>query len=322
MSERRDSDEKERLLDGILGLGRESARKSYYPELQKTIAELKEAEKQVKEINENLENIVEQRTAELENTYDQLIEARSRLLKSEKLTGLAELTARVAHELSTPLGMAVTGFSRLEELLADGCVDEDISGLFSLVHRNLERASVLIKSFQNLAADQASDLRREFLLNEILDEVSVTMGGQLAKTRQKIFIDCPEGILIDGYPGAFVHIFTNLIANSRKHGYPDKSHGRIQISVSPQLENVTITYSDDGCGMDDETMKYVFEPFFTTRRDEGNTGLGMSLVYNLVTTTLGGSLNLESSPGNGVRMVFELPLVSPERGSVSPFYPG
>ena len=269
------------------------------------ITEIVKAEKRVRELNEHLEEKIRQRTDELEELYD-------RLFRTERLTDLAENTARVAHEINTPIGIARTAFSRIEEIMLPSGLSDEAQTLVRMISRNLERAAVLIKSFKQLSADQADESRRRYNLKTILRETSVTMGSEIERARQKIAVNCPDDIMMDGYPGAITTIFTNLISNSREHGYPCGEKGLISINVSCDEDGVAVTYSDDGIGMDEVTVKKAFETFYTTRREDGNTGLGMSLVYNLVTRSLGGTIALASKEGEGITVTMRLPLTAPE----------
>ncbi len=163
--------------------------------------------------------------------------------------------------------------------------------------------------------DQASSERRRFDLREYLDEVLLSLGPKLKRTPHKVTLDCPPNLVLDSYPGALAQIVTNLLTNSLLHAFPGGRAGRITLSAARHGEDVRLVYADDGVGIPPEHLGRVFDPFFTTRRGQGGSGLGMHIVYNLVTRMLGGTIDLASPPGEGTRVTVTFPAAARTAGA-------
>jgi signal transduction histidine kinase len=260
--------------------------------------------------------------AEVDLAVDRLRDTQERLVQNEKMASLGALVAGVSHEINTPIGIGVTAASTLaqlgrgiEEKRAAGTLTPADAAEFAALARessqmilaNLQRASELIQSFKQVAVDQASSERRRFDLREYLDEVLLSLGPKLKRTPHVVALDCEENIVLDSYPGAFAQIVTNLVSNSLLHGYAEGQRGRIGIRATRLAEGVRLEYSDDGAGIAPEHLPRVFDPFFTTKRGQGGSGLGMHIVYNLVTRMLGGTIDLASQPGQGTRVTVTVP---------------
>jgi signal transduction histidine kinase len=173
---------------------------------------------------------------------------------------------------------------------------------------NLNRAADLVYSFKQIAADQASGERRKFELKGWLHELLTSLGPMLRRAGHEMSVECPEDIVVDSYPGALVQVITNLISNARDHAFPDGRKGNLSLKVMRLAgERVRISFSDNGVGIPSEHRPKVFDPFYTTGRDRGSTGLGLHIIYNLVTGTLGGRIDLESAPGAGTTIRIEIP---------------
>ncbi len=264
--------------------------------------------------------------------------ARETLAKNEKLAALGGLVAGVAHEVNTPLGVAVTAASLHDEALKNILAAfekkqlttkkfEDFLGqsseVMALVMRNLQRAAALISTFKQVSGDQTSDLRRRFRLRqyigEVIDSLSPTIRGRQIRIETE-----GDDVEVDGYPGAIAQIATNLIMNALTHAFPGKDeNGSIRISVARlEDEMVCIAYRDDGVGMDAEVLRKVFDPFFTTKRGQGGTGLGMTIVHNLVVDRLGGTIDIRSQLNDGVKIEIVLPVVSPGGTQSAPRFQG
>lgn len=287
------------------------------------ITELRVVQDQLRDLNRDLEEKVEDRTIELKNSIERLENTQNQLIQSEKMAALGDLVAGVAHEINTPVGISVTGISYLEEKLRE--IDRKVENgelrksdfdKFLAVAReatsssmlNLHRAAELIGNFKQVAADQASGQKRNINLGQYIDEILLSLRSKYKRTKHKISISCPDDLLLNTYPGAFMQIFSNLILNSLIHGFEGIEMGHIDIGAEVTDENIIIRYTDDGKGMSEQNLGKVFEPFFTTKRGEGGTGLGMSIVYNLVSSRLGGTISCSSVEGQGTAFTIQLPL--------------
>jgi signal transduction histidine kinase len=273
-------------------------------------------------LNTGLEQRVEERTRELERSLDRLRETQNQLVEKEKMAALGALVAGIAHEINTPLGVGVTASSflkqRTEEVRgvreADGLSKPELDEFMKtaidscdIISRNLERAHRLIRSFKQLAMDQSSDETRRFGIAGYLRDIVISLDPELKGRAAEISLDCDEKIEMEGVPGLLAQVFTNLIMNSLIHGFAHGSGGRISISVSRQEGMIHIIYSDNGRGMEPETLKHLYEPFYTTRRGQGGSGLGMNIVYTIVTRKFGGTIHAESAAAGGVRYEIRLP---------------
>ena len=257
-----------------------------------------------------------------EGALDDLLAAQDRVIQAEKLASLGRLVAGVAHEINTPLGIAVSMASlfseRIDELAADfgagrlrrSAMDRFIAGAregCDLLIANLRRADDLVHSFKQVAADQASDERRWFELGGWLSEIVLSLGPVWRKEEHRVEVVCPEPIELDGYPGAISQIVTNLVMNSVVHGFDPGRSGTMTITARSWGDIVELRYTDNGKGIAPEARDRVFDPFFTTRRGSGSTGLGLHIIYNLVAGKLGGSVDLESEEGRGVQFILRFP---------------
>ena len=179
-----------------------------------------------------------------------------------------------------------------------------------MIVKNLARAAELIQSFKQVAVDQTSSERRHFDLRAYIDETLLSLQPRLKKLPYEVHIECDVDVRIDGYPGAFSQVLTNLILNSVTHAFEGQGHGEIHIHAQRVDDEVHLRYEDDGIGMRSEHRKRIFDPFFTTKRGQGGSGLGMHIVYNLVTRTMGGSITLPST-SKGIAFDIRFPLRAP-----------
>src|SRR5215217_7357553 len=256
-------------------------------------------------------------------TLAELRETQSNLIQAEKLASLGQLVAGVAHEVNTPLGVALTTatalereVTRLEGQVLSGRVSKtEFNGTMArltegskLLLSNLTRAIDLVYSFKQVAVDQASGERRRFDLRSWLEELLTSLGPLLRKGGHEVAVDCSPDLELDSYPGSLGQVLTNLIMNAVVHAYPQGRAGRLTISVTQRSRRaIRIVFTDDGQGIAPEHLGKIFDPFFTTGRDRGSTGLGLHIVYNLVTAKLQGSIAVESEPGAGTRFTIDLP---------------
>ena len=258
----------------------------------------------------------------LEESLDKLHRTQKEMIHSAKMAALGDLVAGVAHEVNTPIGVCVTASSflaertrQLRDLYEKGEMKRsDLEKYLTLAEEssasvltNLERAAELVQSFKKVAADQSSEEKRSFELKSYLEQILVSLRPQFKRTPHTVHMDCPEGLTLDSYPGAIMQIVTNLIMNSLIHGFADGLPGEIFINVESVADAVALSYRDTGVGMDKEQKDRIYDPFYTTKRGSGGTGLGMNIVYNLVTQTLKGSILLETSPGQGAVFLLTLP---------------
>lgn len=291
------------------------------------VTEAEQARQALQALNASLEARVDQRTAELRETLARLQRTQDELVRSEKLAALGALVAGVAHELNTPIGNAVTVASTIEELTAR--LTEDVltgslrrstldTFLGSMRHaadlltRNLERTRALVASFRQMAVQRATDRRQIFDLDEVIRELVATLTQALKDAPARIELDLIS-VRMDAYRGPIEQILTHLIENAMLHAFAGRKDGCVTISLSQHADaSVRLCCRDDGCGMDEETQRRIFDPFFTTRFGRGGSGLGMHVVYTLVTQTLGGHIEVSSTPGAGSCFTISLPLVAPQ----------
>ena len=256
-----------------------------------------------------------------------LRETQNSLIEAEKLAALGRLVAGVAHEVNNPVGISLTVASSLErktalftaevargDLRRSSLTDflgaaRDASG--QLV-ANLNRAAELITSFKQVAADRNYSDQRTFDLGDLTEQVVLSLRPGLRKHRLTLAVDCEPNLTMNSYPGPYGQVLTNLFLNSVAHAFPEGRAGTVDIKVrGAGPDYVEIIFADDGCGMSLDVRRRAFDPFFTTRRDQGGTGLGLHIVYSIVTNRLGGRLDLDSEPGRGTRVHMVLPRVAP-----------
>ncbi|HAT51145.1 MAG: CHASE domain-containing protein [Nitrospirae bacterium] len=245
------------------------------------------------------------------------------LIQTEKMAGLGNMVAGVAHEINTPIGIGVTATSELSERTHNfanmvhtcGITEEELEDYLTstnrltyLIQSNLERSAELIRSFKSVAVDQSCESKRGFKVKQCVESTVTTLLHEFKHTQLIIVVSCPDDLEMKSYPGAMTQIILNLLNNSRIHGYPEGSPGKIKLEFSSDHESLLFTYQDDGRGMTDIERQRIYEPFFTTNRDHGGSGLGMHVVYNLVTQTLAGTITCVSSPGEGVLFKIVLPI--------------
>lgn len=268
-----------------------------------------------------------QEIAERKLFEEQLLKTRNELVQSEKMASLGRLVAGFAHELNTPIGVAVGSASALQDnvqcinkLLEQEEVDEEellenletVKEAASLTLSNLKRAANLVKSFKRTAVDQTSDQIRRFEVKALIEDVINMLQNRFKRTAIQIQVDCPTELVIKSMPGALEQILTNLLMNSLIHGFDDgKNAGNINIKVQFEENNLHLEYSDTGKGIEPENLEKIFEPFFTTYRAQGGSGLGMYICYNLIITQLNGTITCESTPGKCIVFRIDYPIDLP-----------
>jgi signal transduction histidine kinase len=293
-------------------------------------SELETTHREINELNASLERKVARRTDELaaknealSRTLADLADAQKQLAEAEKHAALNQLVAGVAHEVGTPLGVAITGASHLLDELTqvrrraeshasrDGELELHLASAIQTVgitQNNLQRAASMVRSFKQIAVDQGSEARRRFNVHEYVSDVLLSLRPRLKRCSQAVELDCPPDLDVDGYPGALSQVVTNLVINAQVHAYPNDESGTIRIAAKRNGVRWSLTFSDDGKGIAPEHLPQIFEPFFTTRRGHGGSGLGLHIVHNLVTQTMRGRIHCTSRLGEGTAFVIDLPL--------------
>lgn len=285
----------------------------------------------VREMNDSLDQMVRARTKQLEEsnqelvqTLKQLQETKKQLVESEKMAALGSLVAGIAHEINTPLGVSVTAASYLKDhaekfnvKIKNNKVKQNELETYlnksieaaSIILKNLQRAAELIHGFKQIAVDQTSDQNRQFDVEEYIKEIIFSLGPKLRNSKVKVTVDCPSGIIVLSSPGAFSHIFTNLITNTLLHAFTSDSVGQINIYVELIESNkLKIVFKDNGIGIEPDNLKSIFDPFFTTKRGAGGSGLGLHILYNTVTQSLNGQVTCESTLGVGTAFTIIVPV--------------
>lgn len=290
-------------------------------QLEKEVEQRLKAEKRTQLLNEQLEQRVNQRTQalsqsndELQQTLSVLKQTQSQLLENEKMASLGGLVAGVAHEVNTPIGIVLTAISFMKDRCSNIIKTLDNQSLtakelrlftqeleqgFELSLKNISRAVELIESFKLIAVDSVVDDAREINLKQYLQDILRSLKPKIKSTNITIQLDCPENITIFSYPGAIAQITNNLVINSFLHAFKSQAIGTIFITVQQHENAITLIYGDDGCRLDNESKTHLFEPFYTTKRGEGGSGLGAHIVYNLVTQRLKGNIELITKQEKG-----------------------
>src|SRR6202022_3332784 len=225
------------------------------------------------------------------------------------------LVAGVAHEVNNPVGISLTVASALERKTAIFSAEVERGELrrstlndylntsrdaSSQLVSNLNRAAELIQSFKQVAADRNYSDQRSFDLADLTEQVVMSLRPGLRKQNLTLNVECQPNLTMNSYPGPYGQVVANLFLNSVAHGFPDGKGGIVKIRVQAAgSDEVIIFFSADGCGMSLHGKRNSFDPFFTTRRDQGHTGLGLHIVHTIVTNCLGGRLRLDSEPGKG-----------------------
>ncbi|HYE51610.1 MAG TPA: HAMP domain-containing sensor histidine kinase [Azospirillaceae bacterium] len=271
----------------------------------------------------------EERRARAEEALAELARTREQVLAQERMASLGSMVAGITHDVSTPLGLVMTGAGELAAQtdavrrgIAEGRLKkseleaylQQVQDLAAAIGFNGERAAGLIDSFKAVSVDQASSGRRSFGLADYIDDVVTSLAPTLKRHGHAVRVDCPAGIVVDGYPGCFAQVLTNLVMNSVVHAYPDGRAGTLSITVERMGEGaVRLTYADDGRGIPRELWGRVFDPFFTTRRGSGGSGVGLHMVHRIVTEAMGGTVELGEAAGGGARFTLAFPLSAPAR---------
>jgi two-component system NtrC family sensor kinase len=276
-----------------------------------------------KELLESGFQLIQKQNVDLERMMETLKGTQDDLVQKEKMASLGNLVAGIAHEINTPIGICLTAITNLhyqykglEKKIADNtasdkhlnCFFEDVDEACTIIESNTLRAAKLINSFKEIAVDQSSEASREIDMKEYIDEILLSMRPILKKLPHKILIECPDNFMVETMPGAISQVLTNMINNSMIHGLSDMEKGFIEITVYKENDCFALCYQDNGKGLNDDEIKMLFEPFYTTKRGSGGSGLGTHLIYNLVTSTLNGKITVQSELNKGLRYNLLIPM--------------
>jgi PAS domain S-box-containing protein len=262
-----------------------------------------------------------------EAALQNLRETQSFLIEAEKHAALGRLVAGVAHEINNPVGTSLTIASALELKtaafalkVAQGNLKRSSMNEFLQTSReassqlvaNLNHAAELIQSFKQVATDRNYSNQRIFDLGDLTEQIVMSLRPGLGKQHLTLNVECQRDLTMNSFPGPYGQVLTNLFLNSVAHAFPDGKGGILDIKVRASgHDKVEVIFSDEGCGMSLGVKRQAFDPFFTTRRNQGSTGLGLHIVHNIVTNCLGGRLNLDSKTGEGTKITIVLPRVAP-----------
>ena len=267
--------------------------------------------------NSKLEDIVFSQYQELQNQYKYIIE-------KEKIASLGVLVAGVAHEINTPLGTSITSASYIDDVvtrlislyeakeLSETDFIQSLTDLkksSELLNSNLNRSLKLVRQFKTIATNQNTERITSFNLANEIQHVIDSLAPVLRRNNTSVQLLLNDDIEMSSYQGALTQIFTNLIMNSLHHAFTNIQGGEISIKAHVDGNLIRISYKDNGKGLDTETMQHIFEPFYTTRSSEENSGLGMFIVHNLITQTLSGTIHCESKSGHGILFTITLPKI-------------
>ncbi len=279
------------------------------------ISEKKELEFQLYERNAALD----ESNSNLENMLENLKQTQDKLVESEKMASLGSLVAGVAHEINTPVGVGLMGITQfieetnsIQKRYQNGELTEQMfeeflacaTELSDIVNKNLDRTAHLIRGFKQIAVDQTSEEDRNINLKDYIEEVIFSLTSVTRKANTSIAVECADHYNVITNPGLISQVLTNLIVNSINHGFCHQDKGNITIQVQELANNgFKLIYKDDGSGINKENLPKIFNPFFTTNRANGGTGLGLNVTYNIVTNALGGSIECHSQENQGVEFI-------------------
>lgn len=300
--------------------------------IEQQLQKNEQTELEIKQLNQNLELTIAERTQALRAANQELLDTlatlhqyQQQIVETEKMASLGQMVAGIAHEVNTPIGLGVTASTLLQDKLTDiesafeqkaltasqlaRFLAESKENL-NIIYRNLERAAGLISSFKQVAVDQSHESMREVSIQQLINEVLLSLRPNIKKTLHHIRVDCPEDLVIFSKPGPLNQILINLIMNSLQHAFPDGVAGEIMIKAYTEQGRFILLYQDNGQGVPEPIRKRIFDPFVTSKRGQGGSGLGLHLVYNLVTQALKGQIKLETTLGAGVQVTMSFPLKS------------
>ena len=276
-----------------------------------------------------LQTLVDERTAALreardqaEQSLDALRRTQDQLVAAEKLAALGQLVAGVAHEINTPVGVALTAASHLRERAVENAaaldsgritrrqlaqLQADLQEGCELILASLQRTGQLVASFKRVAVDRSEEPASRFRADELASEIEATLQPACQRGGHRLQLDCLGEAELEGFPGTLFQIVASLAGNALAHAFEEGGGGTLRVRIDASGDPVELLVEDDGRGMPAEVAARAFDPFFTTRRGSGASGLGLHIVHSLVTRVLGGSIELDSTPGRGSRFRIRFP---------------
>lgn len=290
----------------------EESRKTLEEKVKARTKDYQEANKKLIQINEALSQ-----------TLDQLKSTQNQLIISEKLASLGGLVSGIAHEVNTPLGVAVTASTYLEKLIQElslafekktltqselAMVIHKTKDSIDVLTRNLERAADLIQNFKQVAVDQSSEMKRQITVKNYIEGILKSLYPHIKNRPIKVNVHCEEALSVETYPGALAQIVTNFVMNSLIHGFDPEDQGIIDITAFVEHGQFHLKYSDSGKGISESIKAKIFEPFNTTKRNQGGSGLGLHIVYNIVIYKLKGKILLDQEANLGSHFHIEWPI--------------
>ncbi|MES9926015.1 MAG: HAMP domain-containing sensor histidine kinase [Candidatus Thiodiazotropha endolucinida] len=307
-----DTDSRIEALEQQLKLFKESSRQSdlVRKRYQDALSILKQKDLELKQSKQLIEKDLEMLKA-----------MQQKLVEKEKLAALGSLVAGVAHEVNTPIGVAMTSISACSEEIrqlkksyqAEDLSESEMDAFFETVDESmrlaktgLDQAARLISSFKMISVDQNIDDIRLIDVCDYLRDIIRTFQNQLKKTKIQVELDCPQHMMVKTYPGSLSQIMNNLLSNVINHAYEPEQSGIVHIHIEQKGNRLNLLFEDYGKGMDESLKESVFQPFITTARNRGGSGLGLNIVYNLVVQRFGGEIEVQSKPGEGSRFIISL----------------
>jgi len=268
----------------------------------------------LKENQDGLERVVDERTSEL-------LTAKLQLIETEKMAALGQLVVGIAHEINTPMGICVTSTSLLQDLTKElekshkkgaiskkefECYLSRNEEITEIIMNNIRRTANLAERFQGVAINQSGEQKQVFKLKPYIDDACLSLSSNLKQQNHCIEVSCHQEIETEGYPIAFTLVISNLIMNSITHGFKGREGKNINIEVNKNEDSILIIYTDNGNGIEKENIRKLFEPFFTTNMG-ANSGLGMHIIYNIITQQFGGNIECNSEVNKGVIFTISIP---------------
>ena len=297
---------------------------------QRQIERHEEDKKEIKLLNSNLEEKVSQRTIalreankELLSTLEKMHQYQTQIVENKKMASLGQMVAGVAHEVNTPIGLGITGSTLLRDKLAELQINFQNKSLtasqfeqftndgienLDLIYSSLNRVAELISNFKKVAVIKDDEITSTVHLQQLINDTLLSMGQELRIKNPKVLINCPADLTVESKKGPLQQVFHQLILNSLLHGFVAGGDNVVQIDIVATNTKTQITYTDNGLGVESNIRAKIFDPFVTSKRGQGASGLGMHLVYNLVNQALNGHIEFESSAGQGTTFNVTFPV--------------